>query len=60
MNLNPRDFINQWYPVIIAIVALLYSVGLGLAGYEKESLYSANWPIFILLLSVVIRQRRNP
>lgn len=51
-------FINNWYPVIIALVALLYSVGMGLTGHAEEAQYSAHWPGTILLFAIAIRQRR--
>jgi len=51
-------FLNNWYPVIIAFVALLYSVGLGLMGRVEEAQYSAHWPGTILLFAIAIRQRR--
>ena len=52
-------FLKQWYPVILAFACLLYSVGLGLAGYTDEALYSAHWAGTILLFSIAIRQRRT-
>ena len=45
------DFNLKWYPVILATVCLLYSVGLGLMGYTDEAIYSAHWPGTILLFS---------
>ena len=51
-------FINNWYPVIIAFVALLYSVGMGLTGHAEQAQYSAHWPGTILLFAIAIRQRR--
>jgi hypothetical protein len=51
-------FINNWYPVIIAFTALLYSVVLGLMGRTEEAQYSAHWPGTILLFAIAIRQRR--
>ncbi|MDG1055890.1 MAG: hypothetical protein P8I47_03560 [Schleiferiaceae bacterium] len=51
-------FINSWYPIIIAFIALLYSVGMGLSGRPEEAQYSAHWPGTILLFAVAIRQRR--
>ena len=52
-------FFTQWYPVIIAFLTMLYSVGLGIAGNIEEAQYSANWPGTILLFAIAIRQRRN-
>jgi len=51
-------FINNWYPVILAFVALIYSVTLGLTGNIEEAQYSAHWPGTILLFAIAIRQRR--
>lgn len=51
-------FVNNWYPVILAFVALLYSVTLGLTGNTEEAQYSAHWPGTILLFAIAIRQRR--
>ncbi len=51
-------FISNWYPVILAFVALLYSVTLGLTGNIEEAQYSAHWPGTILLFAIAIRQRR--
>lgn len=52
-------FIYSWYPVLIAFVALIYSVGLGLTGDTEGAQYSAHWPGTILLFAVAIRQRRQ-
>ena len=49
------NFINKWYPVIIAFMALLYSVGLGLTGDTEAAQYSAHWPGTILLFAIAIR-----
>tara|TARA_B100001115_G_C15824884_1_gene410619 strand:+ start:1222 stop:1419 length:198 start_codon:yes stop_codon:yes gene_type:complete len=53
------NFIQVYYPVILAFMCLLYSVTLGLLGYTQEAQYSAHWPATILLFAVAIRQRRN-
>ena len=49
----------KWYPVILAFICLLYSVGLGLFGMTEEAQYSAHWPGTILLFAIAIRQRRT-
>jgi hypothetical protein len=49
-------FINKYYPVGIAFICLLYSVGLGLLGYTAEAQYSAHWPGTILLFTIAINQ----
>ena len=54
-----REFIFKWYPVILAFVCLLYSVGLGVMGRTDEAQYSAHWPGTILLFALTIRQRRR-
>jgi len=52
-------FINNWYPIILAFICMLYSIGLGFAGHTAEAQYSAHWPGTILLFALAIRQRRN-
>jgi hypothetical protein len=52
-------FINKWYPVILAFICMLYSIGLGLTGDKAGAQYSAHWPGTILLFAIVIRQRRK-
>ena len=52
-------FIQLYYPIILAFVCLLYSVSLGLFGYNEEAQYSAHWPGTILLFAIAIRQRRK-
>ena len=52
-------FIQTYYPVILAFICLLYSVFLGLLGYNEEAQYSAHWPGTILLFAIAIRQRRD-
>ena len=51
-----KESILKWYPVIIAFICLLYSVGLGLYGNTTEAMYSAHWPGTILLFSIAINQ----
>jgi len=53
-----RNFFNNWYPVILAFMCLLYSVGYGIMGMTAEAQYSAHWPGTILLFAIAIRQRR--
>jgi len=54
-----KEFIFKWYPVILAFICLLYSVGLSIAGKSDDALYSAHWPGTILLFALTIRQRRR-
>ena len=53
-----KQFLNTWYPIILAFVAMLYSIGLGLFGYTEEAQYSSHWAGTILLFAIAIRQRR--
>jgi hypothetical protein len=52
-------FINTWYPIIIAFICMLYSIGLGISGDTAGAQYSAHWPGTILLFAIAIRQRRK-
>tara|TARA_B100000886_G_C20065114_1_gene343364 strand:+ start:125 stop:322 length:198 start_codon:yes stop_codon:yes gene_type:complete len=53
------EFIKVYYPIIIAFLAMLYSIFLGLSGDLESAQYSAHWPATILLFAVALRQRRN-
>jgi len=54
-----KEFISTWYPIIIALIAMFYSIGLGLFGFTEEAQYSAHWAGTILLFAIAIRQRRR-
>lgn len=54
-----RSFMIKYYPIVLAFICMLYSVGLGLAGMTDEAQYSAHWPGTILLFAIAIRQRRR-
>jgi len=56
---SKMKFINKYYYIIIAFICLLYSVGLGLAGYTDEAVYSAHWPGTILLFSIALKQLKT-
>ena len=56
---NYREFLIVYYPIIIAFIAMLYSIFLGLSGDFESAQYSAHWPATILLFAIAIRQRRN-
>ena len=58
LKLNKMKFLNKWYPIRIAFVAMCYSIGLGLFGHTEEAQYSAHWAGTILLFAIAIRQRR--
>ena len=53
------DFLKVYYPIVIAFIAMLYSIYLGLSGDKESALYSAHWPATILLFAIALRQRRN-
>ena len=61
-----KEFISKYYPIIIAFIAMLYSIGLGISGIilkdpelTESAVYSAHWPGTILLFAIAIRQRRT-
>ena len=54
-----KDFILKWYPVILAFLCMLYSIGYGLMVMTDEAQYSSHWPGTILLFAIAIRQRRT-
>ena len=54
-----KKIIEVYYPVILAFICLIYSVGLGLLGNTAEAQYTAHWPGTILLFAIAIRQRRK-
>ncbi|MFB1022139.1 MAG: hypothetical protein QMC40_05190 [Vicingaceae bacterium] len=54
-----KSFILKWYPVILAFMCMLYSIGYGIMGMTAEAQYSAHWPGTILLFAIAIRQRRT-
>jgi hypothetical protein len=56
---NFKEVILVYYPIIIAFIAMMYSIILGLTGDFESAQYSAHWPATILLFAIAIRQRRN-
>ena len=54
-----KKFLSTWYPIIIALIAMFYSIGLGLFGFTEEAQYSAHWSGTILLFAIAIRQIRR-
>ena len=56
---NINKFLNTYYPILIALIAMFYSIGLGLFGFTEEAQYSAHWAGTILLFAIAIRQRRG-
>ena len=47
-----KQQVMKWYPIGIALICLMYSVGLGLFGYTQEAQYSAQWPGTLLLFTI--------
>ena len=56
---NYKEFLIVYYPIIIAFIAMMYSISLGLSGDFESAQYSAHWPATILLFAIAIRQRRS-
>lgn len=54
-----KKIIEVYYPVILAFICMLYSIGLGISGNTEEAQYTAHWPGTILLFAIAIRQRRR-
>ena len=54
-----KKILEVYYPIILAFICLVYSVGLGLLGNTAEAQYTAHWPGTILLFAIAIRQRRK-
>ena len=56
---NFVQLFQVYYPIIIAFIAMIYSISLGLTGDFESAQYSAHWPGTILLFAIAFRQRRN-
>jgi hypothetical protein len=52
------DFLKYSH-VIVAFVAMCYSIYMGLTGHKEEAQYSAHWPGTILLFAIAIEQMRR-
>ena len=53
------NFLNKYYPILLAFLSFLYSVSLWFTGNELEGIYVGLWPVTILAFAIAIRQRRN-
>tara|TARA_B110000444_G_C18557614_1_gene463261 strand:+ start:392 stop:574 length:183 start_codon:yes stop_codon:yes gene_type:complete len=51
--------VKKWLPLLIALIALLYSVGLGLTGETAEAQYSAHWSSTLILFYLLIDKIKN-
>ena len=56
---NIFQFLQVYYPIILAFVCMLYSIGLHIMEDPEGAQYSAHWPGTILLFAIAIRQRRK-
>ena len=50
------SFLNKYYPIVLAIFALIYSVFLWFSGSKLEGLYVGLWPVTILAFTLVLAQ----
>ena len=53
------SFLNKYYPIVLAIFALIYSVFLWFSGSKTEGLYVGLWPVTILAFTLVLAQIQN-
>lgn len=53
------NFLNKYYPIVLSIAALVYSVFLWFSGSQMEGLYVGLWPITILAFTLVLAQIQN-
>ncbi|AOR28207.1 hypothetical protein N9K49_05005 [Flavobacteriaceae bacterium] len=54
-----KDFIEAYYPIILAFMSFLMSVTLWFMGNKLEGIFVGIWVPSILSLSIAIRQRRK-
>jgi hypothetical protein len=54
-----KDFIEKYYPIILAFLSFLMSVTLWFTGNKLEGIFVGIWVPSILSLSIAIRQRRK-
>ncbi len=53
------NFLEKYYPVLLAFLSFLYSIYLWFTGSLMEGIYVGLWPVTILAFAIAIRQRRN-
>ena len=58
-NKNAMNFIEKYYPILLAFFSFLYSVYLWFTGNQLEGIYVGLWPVTILAFAIAIRQRRS-
>ena len=54
-----KNFILNYYPIILAFISFLLSVSLWFTGNKLEGIFVGIWVPSILAFSIAIRQRRN-
>ncbi len=54
-----KEFIETYYPIILAFLSFLISVTLWFTGNKLEGIFVGIWVPSILSLSIAIRQRRK-
>ena len=54
-----KDFIEKYYPILLAFLSFLMSVTLWFTGNKLEGIFVGIWVPSILSLSIAIRQRRK-
>ena len=53
------DFLEKYYPILLAFLSFLYSIFLWFTGNQMEGIYVGLWPVTILAFAIAIRQRRK-
>ena len=53
------NFLEKYYPVLLAFLSFLYSIYLWFSGNQMEGIYVGLWPVTILAFAIAIRQRRT-
>ncbi len=53
------NFLRKYYPLILSMIALFYSVALWFSGSKLEGLYVGLWPVTILGFTLVLAQIQN-
>jgi len=59
LYLNIMNFLEKYYPILLAFLSFLYSIFLWFTGNEMEGIYVGLWPVTILAFAIALRQRRN-
>ncbi len=51
--------LKKWMPLLVALLALVYSVVLGAKGQTEEAQYSAHWSGTLILFYLLIDKIKN-